>query len=66
MQKPYTETTTKELAEATREFDEPFVTDPGRLLNADERNQHRLAAKRGRSRPKIRRVVRVGTQHAST
>jgi hypothetical protein len=51
--KPYTEMNAKELAEATREFDEPFVMDRGRPLNASERNQHRLAAKRGRGRPKI-------------
>ena len=30
--KPYTEMNTRELAEATREFDEPFVIDRGRPL----------------------------------
>jgi ribosomal protein L34E len=56
MQKPHTEMTTKELAEATRQFDEPFVMDCGRPLNAAERNQHRLAAKRGRNKSKNRRA----------
>lgn len=51
--KSYSEMTTRELAEATREFDEPFVMDRGRPLNAAERSLHRLAAKRGRGRPKI-------------
>jgi hypothetical protein len=44
--KPYIKMTTKQLAEATREFDEPFIMDRGRSLNAAERDQHRLAAKR--------------------
>lgn len=47
--KPYSEMNARELAEATREFDEPFVMDRGRPLNAAEREQHRRAAKRGRS-----------------
>jgi hypothetical protein len=66
MRKPYTKMTTKELAQATREFDEPFVMDRGRALNAAERNQHRLAAKRGRGRPKVGNVVRAGMQCTST
>jgi hypothetical protein len=51
--KPFTKMNARELAEATREFDEPFVMDRGRPLNAAERKQHRLAAKRGRGRPRI-------------
>jgi hypothetical protein len=51
--KPYTEMNTRELAEATCEFNEPFVMDRGRPLNAKERLQHRRAAQRGRGRPRI-------------
>jgi hypothetical protein len=53
MKKVYAEMNTGELAEATKEFDEPFVMDRGRPLNAAERAQHRRAAKRGRGRPRI-------------
>jgi len=51
--KPYTEMNTRELAEATREFDEEFVADRARPMNAAERKEHRRAAKRGRGRPRI-------------
>jgi hypothetical protein len=51
--KPYELMTTKELARATRQFDEPFVMDKGRPMNAAERRQHLRAAKRGRGRPVI-------------
>jgi len=51
--KPYTEMNTRELAEATREFDEPFVIDRAKPLSAAMREQHRRAAKRGRGRPRI-------------
>lgn len=51
--KPYTEMTTRELAKATHEFDEPFAMDRGRPLNAKERRQHRRAAQRGRGRPRV-------------
>ena len=51
--KPYTEMNTRELAEATREFDEPFVIDRGRPLGAAMREQHRRAARRGRGRPRV-------------
>ena len=43
----------RKFAKATREFDKPFAMDRGRPLNAAERKQHRLAAKRGRGRPKV-------------
>jgi len=47
--KPYWEMTTPELAEATRQFDEPFVVDRSRPLNAEERKQwQRVKRKRGR------------------
>ena len=51
--KPLIAMNARELAEATREFDEPFVMDRGRPLNAAERRQHQRAAKRGRGRPKV-------------
>jgi hypothetical protein len=51
--KPYEKMTSRELAAATKEFDEPFVMDKGRALNPAERRLHRRAAKRGRGRPKI-------------
>jgi len=51
-QKPYWEMTSKELAEATKQFDEPFVVDQSRPLTPAERKQwKRLKRKRGR--PKI-------------
>lgn len=42
------EMNSEELAEATREFNEPFVMDRGRPLNSAERKQHRSAARRAR------------------
>ena len=49
--KKYWEMTTAELAEATREFDEPFVAEKGRPLNAAEREQEsRFRMKLGRPR----------------
>ncbi|MGD0462596.1 MAG: hypothetical protein ABSB74_08910 [Tepidisphaeraceae bacterium] len=53
MKKPYPEMNAQELAEATKAFDEPFVMDRGRPLNAAERERHRRAAKRGRGRPRV-------------
>ena len=53
-QKPDWEMTTKELAEATKQFDECFVIDHSRPLTAAERAQwNRLRRKRGR--PKVGR-----------
>ena len=51
-QKPYWEMTTKELAEATKQFDEPFVVDKSRPLTVAEREQWRRA-RRKRGRPKV-------------
>jgi hypothetical protein len=51
--KPFTEMNARELAAATREFDVPFVVDKGRPLNARERRQHLMAARRGPGRPRI-------------
>jgi len=50
--KPYWEMNAEELAEATKEFDEPFVIDKTRPLTPDE---HRVwnRIKRGRGRPKV-------------
>jgi len=53
-QKPYWEMTTKELAESTKQFDEPMVIDRSRPLTAAERAQwNRIKRKRGR--PKVGR-----------
>jgi hypothetical protein len=50
--KPYWEMTAQELAEATKQFDEPFVADQSRPLTPAEREQwNRVRRKRGR--PKI-------------
>ena len=50
--KPYWKMTTRELAEATKHFDEPFVVDQSRPLTPAERDQwNRLRRKRGR--PKV-------------
>ena len=58
--KPYTEMNTRELEEATREFDKEFVADHARPLNPAERRMHRKAAKRGRGRPRVGKgAVRV-------
>jgi hypothetical protein len=50
--KPYWEMTTKELAEATKQFDAPFVADQSRPLTPAEREQWRRV-KRKRGRPKV-------------
>jgi hypothetical protein len=50
---PFTEMNAHELAEATRQFDAPFVMDKGRPLNARERRQHVRAAHRGSGRPRV-------------
>jgi hypothetical protein len=50
--KPYWEMTTAELAEATKQFDVPFVVDQTRPLTAAERRQwNRMKRKKGR--PKV-------------
>jgi hypothetical protein len=46
--KKYTEMNTRELAQATREFDKEFVAHRARPLNAAERRLHREARNRGR------------------
>jgi hypothetical protein len=49
--KPYWEMTAKELAEATRQLDEPFVVDQSRPLTPAEKEQwQRVKKKRGRPR----------------
>jgi hypothetical protein len=48
--KPYWEMNTEELAEATKQFDEPFVVDLSRPLTPAERAQWERA-KRKRGRP---------------
>jgi len=50
--KPYWEMTSKELAEATKQFDDPFVIDRSRPLTPAERKQWKRI-KRKRGRPKI-------------
>jgi hypothetical protein len=51
-QKKYWEMTTKELAEATKEFDSPFVADKGRPLNPKERQKEdRFRKKLSRAMP---------------
>ena len=50
--KPYWEMTPKELAEATKQFDDPFVIDRSRPLTPAEREQWKRI-KRKRGRPKI-------------
>jgi hypothetical protein len=53
-QKQYWEMTTKELADATKQFDEPMVVDRSRPLTAAEQAQwNHLKRKRGR--PKVGR-----------
>lgn len=46
--KPYTLMTTDELAEATREFDEPFVWERTKPLTAKDHRLFAQAEKRGR------------------
>jgi hypothetical protein len=49
--KKYWEMTTAELAEATKEFDQPFVAEKGGRMNAAERKQeNRFRMKLGRPR----------------
>jgi hypothetical protein len=50
--KPYWEMKTKELANATKQFDKPFIVDQSRPLNPAEREQWK-AARRKRGRPKV-------------
>jgi hypothetical protein len=52
--KPYWEMTTKELADATKLFDEPLVVDKSRPLTPVEREQWQRV-KRKRGRPKVGR-----------
>jgi len=52
--KPYWEATTKELEEATRQFDEPFIVVRSRPLTATQKKLWR-AVKRKRGRPKVGR-----------
>ncbi len=47
--KPYWEMTATELAEATKQFDKPFVIDQSRPLTTEEQKQwERIKRKRGR------------------
>src|SRR5258707_998055 len=50
--KPYWEMTATELAEATKQFDEPFVVDQTRPLTPAERKQW-TRVRRKRGRPKM-------------
>ena len=52
--KPYWEMTDDELAEATKEFDAPFVVDKSRPLTPSERKRWRNLKKK-RGRPKVGR-----------
>jgi len=52
--KPYWEMTADELAEATKEFDAPFVVDKSRPLTPSERKRWRNLKKK-RGRPKVGR-----------
>jgi hypothetical protein len=52
--KPYWEMSAKELAEATKQFDEPLVVARSRPLTAAEREQWKRV-KRKRGRPKVGR-----------
>ena len=52
--KPYWEMDAGELAEATKEFDAPFVVDKSRPLTPSERKRWR-SAKKKRGRPKVGR-----------
>jgi predicted transcriptional regulator len=53
--KRYWEMATNELAEATKQFDEPFVADQARPLNASEREEWAEAT---RKRPKRSRGLK--------
>jgi hypothetical protein len=48
--KKYWELNKTELAEATREFDQEFIADKARPMNARERAEERRARRRGRPR----------------
>jgi hypothetical protein len=50
MKKKYWEMNAKELAEATREFDQEFVADKAKPLSRADKALHRRAAARGRPR----------------
>ena len=50
--KPYREMTAKELAEATKQFDEPFAADQSRPLTPAERKEWNQI-KRKQRKPKI-------------
>jgi hypothetical protein len=50
--KPYWEMTAEELAQATKQFDEPLVADQSRPLTATEREEWKQI-KRKRGRPKV-------------
>jgi hypothetical protein len=50
--KPYWKMNAKELADATKPFDEPFVVDQSRPLNPAEQKQW-IGASRKRGRPKM-------------
>ena len=52
--KPYWEMNADELAEATKEFDAPFVVDKSRPLTPSERKRWR-SLKKKRGRPKLGR-----------
>lgn len=55
--KPYDQMNTDELAEATREFDQPMPGLPGKPLTAAQKAMHRRAKKMGR--PKVGQGVKV-------
>jgi hypothetical protein len=57
-QKRYDEMTTEELAEATKEFDEPFVIDKFRPLTPEERKLWNRAKRKG-GRPRVGQGVKV-------
>jgi hypothetical protein len=50
MKKKYWEMNTRELAEATKEFDQEFIAEKGRPLSPAGKALHRRAATRGRPR----------------
>ena len=51
-QKPFQEMTAAELRKATKEFDQEFIADKARLMNATERARNRRLRRR-RGRPRI-------------
>jgi predicted transcriptional regulator len=50
--KPYWEMTAEELADATRQFDEPFTIDQSRPLTAAERREWQQATRK-KGRPRV-------------